>query len=352
MSTNENTNAADTTAIAGAAGNNHDVGATEQVTNADADTGTNDYDTDPLAGSADDNQACAQSLHHEMCITAADMEADLLEKLERQARLFVANPDRKGDSQDNVRHFIVADFEHAWDMDRYEAYAAAEGEGACKKTRWAFHRDVAACWMVIRYDPATQTITIEEAKVIACDVMSERELVQDFFDTLNRYPDAIMITWGGENKDVAVLRRSAGEFGLKLPHHLRHSAPFSRIRLDMCLEVSGGADCVHLPEYAHATSIPCKPAPSKHIGKLVQAKQWDEVRQQALADVLTTSVIALRHLASHAVITCDMPAGYLALAEAAAAAMPQSDFVRKTFAPWAKHQVTIGKLKGMIYRAA
>jgi hypothetical protein len=297
--------------------------------------------------------ASAEGVRYELPhLYAADEQALLEGNLERQARLFVARPERQDDSHANVRRFVIADFEYSYDKSRHDGYVAGEGDAAEKTTRWPFHRIAAASWMVIEYQPATRAIVIEEANVIARDVMIESELVQCFFDVLDGNRDAVMITWGGESKDVAALRRSAGELGLILPHHPRHAAPFSRIRLDMCQEVSGGAKTVHLPEYAHATSIPGKPAPSKDVGRLVQAGKWHEVREQALADVLTTSVITLRHLASHGSITCDMAASYQALAAAAAAAMPTSQFVKRSFEPWANHQTAIGKLGGTVYRAA
>ena len=71
---------------------------------------------------------------------------------------------------------------------------------------------------------------------------------------------------------------------------------------------------------------------------------------QCLADVLTTSVIALRHLTSHGIITCHPQRGIAAIAEGVAKAVPQSPFVRSSFAPWARARLAESRLSGTVYR--
>ena len=284
--------------------------------------------------------------------TPQDPEATRLEnKLMREKNLFEARPDRH-EGRETGSRWIFADLEYAYDRDRHSAYQAAEGAGAERSTRWPFHRPVAASWMIMHYNPATELITIEQTCTIAIDTMDERTLVQTVFDVLNAHKTAVLVTWGGENKDVAVLRQCASKYELLLPTHLRDPSPRSGARLDLCYHVSGGAKSVHLPEYAWACDIPAKPLPSKDIGPLVQACKWHQVREQALADVLTTAVIGLRHFKSHGMIGGSLPTAYLAMADAAAAALPSSQFVKTTFAPWARHQATLAKLQGVIYRAA
>ncbi|MEA1618624.1 hypothetical protein SOQ14_06815 [Erythrobacter sp. T5W1-R] len=284
--------------------------------------------------------------------TPQDPDGTQLEhKLMREKNLFEARPDRH-ENRENGSRWIILDLEYAYDRDRHSAYQAAEGAGAERSTRWPFHRPVAASWIVMHHNPVTELITIEQTSTIAIDTMDERMLVQTVFDVLNAHKTAVLVTWGGENKDVAVLRLCASKFGLLLPNHLRDPSPKSHARLDLCYAVSGGAKSVHLPEYAWASDIPAKPSPSKDIGPLVQAGKWHQVREQALADVLTTAVIGLRHFKSHGVIGGSLPTAYLAMADAAAAALPSSQFVTTTFAPWARHQATLAKLHGVIYRAA
>ena len=284
--------------------------------------------------------------------TPQDPEATQLEnKLMREKRLFETRPDPH-EGRETGSRWIFADLEYAYDRERYERYRKAEEHAAEAKIRWPFHRPVAASWMIVHHNPVTDVLSIEQASTIAIDTMNERTLVQTVFDVLNAHKTAVLVTWGGENKDVAVLRQCASKYELLLPTHLLEPSPRAGARLDLCYHVSGGAPNVHLPEYAWASDIPAKPSPSKDIGPLVQAGKWHQVREQALADVLTTAVIGLRHFKSHGIIQSELPAAYLAMADAAAAALPSSQFVKTTFAPWARHQATLAKLQGVIYRAA
>ena len=314
-------------------------------------TSTPEASTGSASGNEADIAAISTASNHSDGLAQDPAATQLEDMLLREKRLFEARPDRH-ESRDHGSRWIILDLEYAYDRERHSAYLDAEGDAAERSTRWPFHRPVAASWMILHHNPVTDVITIEDTCIIAVDVMDERTLVQTVFDALNAHKTAALVTWGGENKDVAVLRHRASMHGLLLPTHLRDPSPRSGARFDLCYHVSGGAKNVHMPEYAWASDIPAKPAPSKDIGPLVQAGQWHQVREQALADVLTTTVIGLRHFKSHGIISSDLPAAYLAMADAAAAAMPSSLFVKTTFAPWARHQGTLAKLKGMVYRAA
>ena len=285
---------------------------------------------------------------HEACNEPCDFAGSL----EREARAFAARSAKACAPKDRARSFIIADFEYGWDHDRHHAYKVSDGEGAETAVRWPFHHVAAASWLKLDYDPASQAVSVTEARVIALDEMTEAEIVSAFFDVLGDHPAATLVTWGGEYKDIAVLRRSADDFGLLLPPQLLERSPNAQARLDLCNAVSVMATSVHLPEYAAACSIPAKPSPSKSIGKLVQSGRWHEVREQVLADVLTTAIIALRNRVSHREIICDLPVTYAELSKAGAAVMPGSRFVTLTFEPWAKGQAAAAKLKGRIYRAS
>lgn len=281
---------------------------------------------------------------------ACQQPGDFAGSLEREARAFAARSAKACAPKDRARSFIIADFEFGWDHDRHHAYKVSEGEGAETSVRWPFHHVAAASWLKLDYDPASQAVSVTEGRVIALDEMTEAEIVTAFFDVLEAHPAATLVTWGGEYKDIAVLRRSADDFGLMLPPQLLERSPNAQARLDLCNAVSVMATSVHLPEYAAACSIPAKPSPSKSIGKLVQSGRWHQVREQVLADVLTTSIIALRNRVSHREIICDLPEAYAKLSMAGAAAIPGSRFVRFDFDPWVKGQVAAAKLKGRIYR--
>ena len=136
-----------------------------------------------------------------------------------------------------------------------------------------------------------------------------------------------------------------------LPPQLLDLSPYAAERLDLCSEVSVRAKPVHLPEYAAAAGVPAKPSPSKSIGQLVENGRWPEVRDQVLADVLSTAVLALRHLSSRGEVTCDRHGAVMAMAEAASTALPASEFVKRTILPWARGQKARASLKGTVFRS-
>ena len=270
--------------------------------------------------------------------------------LAREANLFAARG--SAGNQDRTRTYIVADFEYGYDWDRHNGYSVAEGADAEEKIRWPFHRVAAASWCVMRFKRGSDTPEIQGPVVLSADDHSEKEMVSAFFDALDQEPGAVLVTWGGEHKDLAVLRRTAGEFDLIMPHQLRELSPVSDRRIDLCVAVSIRAESVHLPEYAAACSIPAKPSPSKTIGELVEKGKWGDVEEQVLADVMTTAIIMLRHLKSHGLVRCAIPACSLALANAAANANPDSEFLRRTFKPWAQLKDSTANYTCPIYRAA
>lgn len=273
------------------------------------------------------------------------------EALKREARKFLELDGEDRRANRCPQRIIVADFEYRWDRTRYEGYRVAEGESAEPTIRWPFHRVAAASWIQLRFDPGEEVPAVESVVVLAEDEVSEQEMVTQFFEALHQAPEAQLVTWGGEVKDLAVLRRSAGEFVLILPHQLVDGSPHARERIDLCRAVTVQAKPPHLPEYAAATSIPAKPSPSRTIGELVEKGDWPKVREQVLADVLTTSVIALRHLASHGAIVLDLEASASAVGKVVLAAIPDSNFVRSTYHPWARDRQRAAGLRGIVYRA-
>ncbi|MDE0900789.1 MAG: hypothetical protein OSA41_03620 [Erythrobacter sp.] len=273
------------------------------------------------------------------------------EALEREARKFLELDGEDRRANRCPQRIIVADFEYRWDRTRYDGYRVAEGESAEPTIRWPFHRVAAASWLQLRFDPGVEVPVIESVVVLAEDEASEQEMIAQFFEALHEAPEAQLVTWGGEVKDLAVLRRSAGEFALVLPHQLVDGSPHARERIDLCRAVTVQAKAPHLPEYAAATSIPAKPSPSRTIGELVEKGDWHKVREQVLADVLTTSVIALRHLTSHGAIALDLEASASEVGTAVLTAIPDSSFVRSTYHPWARDRQRAAGLRGVVYRA-
>ncbi|WP_417594301.1 hypothetical protein [Parasphingorhabdus sp.] len=274
----------------------------------------------------------------------------LQQQLAREANLFAARGSAA--NQNRTRTYIIADFEYGYDRDRHNGYGVAEGKDAEEKIRWPFHRVAAASWCVMRFKRGSDAPEIEGPVVLSTNDHSEKEMVSAFFDAVDQEPGAVLVTWGGEHKDLAVLRRTAGEFDLIMPGQLRELSPVSERRIDLCDAVSIRAESVHLPEYAAACSIPAKPSPSKTIGELVEKGMWGDVEEQVLADVMATAIIMLRHLKSHGLIRCAIPACSLALANAATGANPDSEFLRRTFKPWAQLKDSTANYTCPIYRAA
>ncbi|MXO49635.1 hypothetical protein GRI69_15395 [Erythrobacter vulgaris] len=273
------------------------------------------------------------------------------EALEREARKFLELDAEGRRARRGPQRIIVADFEYRWDRARYEGYRVEEGESAESSIRWPFHRIAAASWMQLRFETGEEVPVVESVIVLTEEEASEQEMVTQFFEALRQFPTAQLVTWGGEVKDLAVLRRSAGEFGLVLPPQLLDGSPHARERIDLCRAVTVQAKSPHLPEYAAATSIPAKPSPSREIGQLVEKGDWTKVRDQVLADVMTTSVIALRHMASYGEIAIDAEASAIAIGEAALSAVPESSFLRATYRPWARDRQRAAGLRGVVYRA-
>ena len=95
-------------------------------------------------------------------------------------------------------------------------------------------------------------------------------------------------------------------------------------------------------EYAHAVGIPAKPIASKAIGKAVEHGNWDEVREQVLADVFTTAIIANRHLISAARVSSDVHASDATIFAELSAAWPQSRWLNLHNRGWDVHRREMG----------
>ena len=223
--------------------------------------------------------------------------------------------------------FCIFDFEYAYDLDSYDAYRRADdidGEYNCK---WPYHHVVAGAWALITYPAGASQPVIRDVSVYDARTHDEFALTTAFFDVLDRNPDVVPVGWGIESKEMPTLRRTAATHGLILPKRLRDSHPYSRDRIDLCNVLKGQGHFVHMPEYAHAVGIPAKPMASKAIGKAVQHGQWDKVREQVLADVLTTAIIANRHLISTARISGDVYSSDAAIFANISAACPWSQWL-------------------------
>lgn len=269
--------------------------------------------------------------------------------LQQQANQFFMRDGGKNECA--IKAYIIADFEFAYNRSRHDGYLVGEGASAETKLRWPFHRIAAASWQVMRCIPGLETPEFESPVVMSNDEHTEAEIVEAFFLALDSKPSAKLVTWGGEVRDLAVLRRMAEEHGLLLPPQIAELSPLSACRIDLCDATAVRAERVHLAEYAAACSVPAKPSPSKSIGKLVERADWAAVEDQVLADVMTTTVILIMHLRARGVITCDRAASVMELAVAASAAVRGSEFLRLSLSPWARSRKAAAGLRGKVYRA-
>ena len=265
------------------------------------------------------------------------------------ARLFASRPNEDNEASLTL---IVCDFEYSYDRDRHAGYLVAEGKGAERRIRWPFHRIAAASWLVLRFAPGKTVPEFEEPKVMAGESATEKNMVEAFFDACRKEQGAILTTWGGEAKDMAVLRAAAMTHGLVLPSQFADLHPHSRHRLDLCQTTSVAAASVHLPEFAGALGIPSKPSASADIGPAVDCGDWTRVAEQVLADVVTTTVIALWQLAALGQVTVDRATTLLTLSERLKKSLPSSAFCTRTFAPWARARHAEGGLRGIVFRAS
>ncbi|GMN03916.1 hypothetical protein [Erythrobacter sp. MTPC3] len=279
----------------------------------------------------------------------SDRMDKLVQDLEQQARSFAAR--NSGEEGRSTRSLIVADFEFLWDRSRHHGYKTQEGKDAAP-IRWPFDRIAASSWIALNFVAGEKSPRIEGPFIRTMEDGNEVGIVESLFEALRADPRASFVTWGGEFRDLPVLRRCATENGLILPEQLRNLSPHAGERVDLCRAVAGLADNAHLGEYAAALSIPAKPIAASSIGKLVERGEWTPVREQCLADTLATALLAVRHWVALGQITCDQMATDLAIVDAAHAAQPNSEFVTRTLKPWVRARHARSRLKGSVYHAA
>ena len=234
--------------------------------------------------------------------------------------------------------FCIFDFEYAYDLARYDAYRQTEDPDGEFKCKWPYHHVVAGAWALITYPAGGSVPFIHNVSVRDARTHDEVTMVSAFFGVLDRHPGAVPVGWGTECKEMPTLRRTAATHGLILPKQLRDSHPHSRDRIDLSNVLKAQGHFVHMPEYANAVGIPSKPIASKAIGKAVEHGQWDDVREQVLADVFTTAIIANRHLISAARVSGDVYASDAFIFAELAAACPWSKWLNMRSRGWDLHR--------------
>lgn len=220
----------------------------------------------------------------------ADAATHCEQALQMAAAAFQA--ERSADAR--ITRYIVFDLEFSYDREVFKRYQCAEDDPTEGQLRWPFHRICAGAWAVLTIVPRTNLPIISNVTAVAGK--SELEIATAFFALCGSMPDARVASWGGESKDLLVLRRVAMEHGVQLPIQMRDTAPFSRTRLDLCSVIRGLGHYIHLPELTEALGIASKPMPSRDIGVAVQYGQWAHVEQQVVADLYSTTLLLWRYL--------------------------------------------------------
>ena len=164
---------------------------------------------------------------------------------------------------------------------------------------------------------------------------NEAEIVQALCRTLSKNSTATAITWGGEAKDYASIRRAAAAHDIRLPPQIQDGNPHTSRRIDLANATSCQAPNVHLPEFATSIGIPAKlMMPSRSIGQLVEAENWPLVREVCEQDVATTALIAGRYLSTHGLVSATGSACDLAISRGIIGQRPKNEFVQKYLKPW------------------
>jgi len=256
--------------------------------------------------------------------TASAWEAD--------AREHVRQSQAKAQAADKV--YIVADFEYRWDREAHRLYQSIEGGGGENDIRWPFHRIVCASWLIMRFKALDDAPMIECITTLSWPDHTEAEIIKSFFELLASSP-GVLVSWGGEAKDYAALRRAASEHDLRLPPQIQDGNPHTSRRIDLANATSCQTQNTHLPEYSTALGIPSKLLmPSRSIGQAVEAEDWDVVREVCAQDVATTALIAGRYLSTHGLVSPTGSACDLAISHGIIKMRPDDKFVQKYLLPW------------------
>ena len=161
-------------------------------------------------------------------------------------------------STDHQRH-IILDLEYRPDEQLYQRYRIADPRPA--PCRWPFRRVVSASVMSVRIDEGVWQI--EDFRSFAGS--DDRLVVRQLFDWFRERPTHSLITYGGANEDLQILKMAAMEHCFILPPQLRQNERNGRdfFHTDLALVLrGGGGQFVHQLEPAVRLQIPGKLAGS------------------------------------------------------------------------------------------
>lgn len=211
----------------------------------------------------------------------------------------------QNDNHRDADTYAVIDLEFLFDREAHARYMDREEEGANPKIRWPFRHVVAAAAMIIRTvgEEGGRKLEVERFRTFGRPEMSECEILQALFDLMWDYPDATLMTWGGDFADVAILRAGALTHGLRLPPQL-HPRTGRRPQahpghIDLSNVIREKSVPCHMTEVAARLGIPCKTGLKAHeVGLAAERGRWSQVKEQAEIDVIAAALILGRLLFS------------------------------------------------------
>lgn len=196
------------------------------------------------------------------------------------------------------RTYAILDIETLFLLDDYARYQKLDSRAA--EIRWPFKSVCAAALLTFTVD-AEGIFSFGGMHAWAGD--DESQIVRQLFDKLRMTPDATIVTWGGLNLDLPVLRLAAMRHHLRLPPQLVHNARRHRERchLDLVAELkAGGQSFVHLSEIATALNLPCKFGDrASRVPHLLREGKLCRLQDIALADCIATMLVLVAHLEVH-----------------------------------------------------
>ena len=200
------------------------------------------------------------------------------------------------------RTIVVAHFEYSADRKAYDAYVAQEGESAAYRLRWPFRKIVCGSWTALRFPASSEAPKMGPIHSRCQPDCDEKQIALAFFQFLESEMDEdrmpTLVTWNGDELHVPSLRRVAQRHDLILPPQLREKMPNAGHRLDLRSALYDGREHVLLSEYALALGLPGLPVSALEVAKLIESSNWKALEEQCAATVMTSAIIAARHLAS------------------------------------------------------
>lgn len=228
------------------------------------------------------------------------------------------------------RTYAVIDLETLNLNEAYRSYARHDPDPA--ELRWPFKSVCATALLVFKVD---ENGILEFIDLHAAAGDDESALVRDLFDRLRMLPEAIVVTWGGLNLDLPVLKMAALRHHLRLPPQLVHNARRfgQRCHLDLVAEYkAGGQKFVHLSEMTSTLRLPTKFAGlASHVPRLLAEGKLRQLADIALADAVSTSLVLQSHLEIHSQLTSATAAQIVTLREVVRRRpeAPYADYLRR-----------------------